>query len=102
MGQYGMANGGYPGYGAAGQTGMYPGMQPYGGGAAAAAVPPKPAVSSPWSEHKTDEGVAYWYNSATGVSQVFIYLYIYLFMAFGQLLSVSSPFSFFSFDHSLM
>mmetsp|Transcript_37332 Transcript_37332/g.74336 ORF Transcript_37332/g.74336 Transcript_37332/m.74336 type:complete len:518 (+) Transcript_37332:54-1607(+) len=69
MGQYGMANGGYPGYGAAGQTGMYPGMQPYGGGAAAAAVPPKPAVSSPWSEHKTDEGVAYWYNSATGVSQ---------------------------------
>jgi hypothetical protein len=34
---------------------------------AAPAAKPLPAN---WSEHKTDEGVNYWYNAVTGVSQV--------------------------------
>lgn len=41
--------------------------QQYGGAPAVAAAKPLPI---PWSEHKTDDGNTYWYNSATGVSQV--------------------------------
>lgn len=37
-----------------------------------AAAAPKPAVNSPWSEHKTEDGIPYWYNSTTGVSQVIV------------------------------
>ena len=83
MGNMGMSNpsaGGYQAYGAAaGAGGMYPGMQQqqhqgYGvqqgmGGMQAAPAVAKPAASA-WSEHKTDEGVTYWYNASTGVSQV--------------------------------
>jgi hypothetical protein len=36
--------------------------------AAPQAAAPKPV--SVWSEHKTDDGNVYWYNSSTGVSQV--------------------------------
>ena len=44
------------------RTPMLPGQVP--------AAVPKPAAANPWTEHKTDEGVTYWYNSTTGVSQV--------------------------------
>ena len=48
------------------------GQQPHAYGAAAGvaqamAVKPLPAN---WSEHKTDDGNTYWYNSSTGTSQV--------------------------------
>ena len=36
--------------------------------------------SSPWTEHKTDDGVSYWYNSATGVSQVHLKKIIFPFL----------------------
>ena len=51
----------------------------YGGAAGVAvahqamAVKPLPAN---WSEHKTDDGNTYWYNSSTGTSQVSIFLLI--------------------------
>lgn len=38
----------------------------------APAPAPKPAASSVWTEHKTDDGLTYWYNASTGVSQVLI------------------------------
>jgi far upstream element-binding protein len=90
----GMGAGGYQAYGAAAgvagqaQGGMYPGgMQGYGaqGGAmggmgagmGAGGMQAKPAAAaSQWSEHKTDEGVTYWYNSSTGVSQVHISCFV--------------------------
>eukprot|EP01038_Epipyxis_sp_PR26KG_P013145 gene13145-17613_t len=34
-----------------------------------AATPVKAPPASVWTEHKTDDGVPYWYNSSTGVSQ---------------------------------
>lgn len=30
----------------------------------------KPVAASVWSEHKTDDGNTYWYNTSTNVSQV--------------------------------
>lgn len=38
--------------------------------APAPAAKPAPAPSSVWTEHKTDDGLTYWYNASTGVSQV--------------------------------
>lgn len=75
--QYAMGAGGYQAYGAGaavGGMGAMGGMGGYGQqqgmpGQVPAAVP-KPAAANPWTEHKTDEGVTYWYNSTTGVSQV--------------------------------
>ena len=80
--QYGQ----YPqqGYGAAAAGGGYPqqhqqagvyGQQAAGayGQAAVAHAQPVAAVAaatSQWTEHKTDDGNTYWYNSVTGVSQV--------------------------------
>jgi len=70
------------GYGIPQQQQQQPGMGGYGapamGGYGAAPVQAAPAPShaaqkplpTPWSEHKTDDGNVYWYNSATGVSQV--------------------------------
>mmetsp|Transcript_107 Transcript_107/g.179 ORF Transcript_107/g.179 Transcript_107/m.179 type:complete len:540 (-) Transcript_107:569-2188(-) len=66
---------GYQSYGAAAAT---PAMGGAGGGGygaytapAAAAVAQKPitASASVWTEHKTDDGITYWYNCSTGVSQ---------------------------------
>ena len=54
------------------QAGYRPQAGAYGAPVAAgypAAAVQKP-VQSPWSEHKTDDGNTYWYNSTTGVSQV--------------------------------
>jgi len=80
--QYAMGAGGYQAYGqpgmygangaVAGAYGAQPGMAAMPGAAVAGAgaVGAKPAAASPWTEHKTDEGVTYWYNSTTGVSQV--------------------------------
>lgn len=69
-GGYSAAAGGYgpsSGYQQPSHTGYQQGA-PQGGYQQA---PPaaKPA-SSPWSEHKTDDGVSYWYNATTGLSQV--------------------------------
>lgn len=51
-----------------GQMGAYGAYNPAG------AAQARPAVVAPgaaqWSEHKTDEGVPYWHNPVTGVSQV--------------------------------
>lgn len=52
--------------------------------------PPKPATSE-WSEHKTENGVPYWYNSRTGESQVnylahFYYIFMVEFMLFLHIL----------------
>jgi far upstream element-binding protein len=41
--------------------------------AAASAPPNKYASSTVWTEHKTDDGIPYWYNASTGVSQVMRY-----------------------------
>lgn len=73
--QYAMG-GGYQAYGAAAGAGAAQGM--YGMPQQAYAQPgmvqqqaaAKPVAASPWTEHKTDDGVTYWYNSTTGVSQV--------------------------------
>lgn len=35
-----------------------------------AAPPPAPSLPAGWTEHKSDEGNTFWYNAATGVSQV--------------------------------
>ena len=32
---------------------------------------PPPSIPPGWAEHKTDDGTSYWYNSTTGISQVF-------------------------------
>ena len=62
--------------GAAGyQQQAQPQQQAYGAvatgyAAPAAAVAAGKPLPSQWTEHKTDEGNTYWYNSATGVSQV--------------------------------
>ena len=63
-----------------GGMGNMGGMQPMGGagpqmyGAPVAArsnVPPAaPKPASPWTEHRTDSGDVYYYNSVTKVSQV--------------------------------
>jgi far upstream element-binding protein len=85
-GYYGPAStGGYGGYGtnASGYAQPYSNQgnvgytQPTTAATAAAAgqgyqtqSTTKPTTSSnPWSEHKTDDGISYWYNSQTGVSQ---------------------------------
>lgn len=68
---------GYQSYGAAAATPAMGGTGAGGGGygayaaPAAAAVAQKPisASSSVWTEHKTDDGITYWYNCSTGVSQ---------------------------------
>jgi hypothetical protein len=84
-GQYGMAQpfayGQAPAGGAAG--GMMPGMMypqqqqqqhDMSGYAAKPIVSnPTPAAkpaANPWSEHRTDDGVPYWYNATTRTSQV--------------------------------
>lgn len=65
--------GGYPAYGAAPTYGGHPAAAP---AAAAGHYAPPPAAAAPkpaapvWTEHKTDEGITYYYNAATGVSQV--------------------------------
>lgn len=79
----GQQTGGYGGqqtggYGGGGAAGMYGGGGGYGGVAGAATSVPgygaapatvaAPVKSSPWTEHKTDEGHTYWYNATTGVS----------------------------------
>jgi far upstream element-binding protein len=63
------AVGGYP-YGAPTSV---PAYNSYGGNQITAVAPvQKPVVnSSVWTEHKTDDGITYWYNASTGVSQVF-------------------------------
>eukprot|EP01034_Spumella_vulgaris_P030353 gene30353-37555_t len=72
--QYGMpAGGGYQAYGAA-AAGVAPVAGAYGQPAAygAPAVVAAPKVATPavvWTEHKTDDGITYWYNASTGVSQ---------------------------------
>eukprot|EP01039_Chlorochromonas_danica_P005603 gene5603-6169_t len=47
--------------------------QAYAPAAAPAPAPgaarPAPTPSSVWTEHKTDDGLTYWYNASTGVSQ---------------------------------
>ena len=94
--QYGMTSGGagaggYPqqqAYGAGAGAGMYQQMQQHqqqmgmggmgmgmmggaaGGGVKPMGVPAAAPAASAWQEHKTDEGVSYWYNTTTGVSQV--------------------------------
>lgn len=47
------------------------GYQPQAGGYAAQAAPAQATAkaASVWTEHKTDDGVPYWYNASTGVSQ---------------------------------
>lgn len=74
--QHQQAYGGYPGYGAAAAV-----VNPYGAsalqqqqqqsayGQAPVAVV-KSALPSAWTEHKTDDGIPYWHNATTGVSQV--------------------------------
>ena len=64
MQQYAQSYPGVPQVGGYGQ----PGQQPGGYGAPIAAVA-KPLPAN-WSEHKTDDGNTYWYNSVTGTSQV--------------------------------
>lgn len=68
------AYGGYPGYAAAAAAVV----NPYGAsalqqqsayGQAPVAVV-KSALPSAWTEHKTDDGIPYWHNATTGVSQV--------------------------------
>jgi hypothetical protein len=63
--QYGQHyNAGPSGYGTA---------NPYGSAVPSSAPAPAPSpapAANPWSEHKTDDGNTYWYNSVTGVSQV--------------------------------
>lgn len=61
--------GGYPQqYGSGGGgAGGYPNAAPVAT-PAAAPVQQKPAASV-WTEHKTDDGIPYWYNASTGVSQ---------------------------------
>jgi hypothetical protein len=76
---YGM--GSYPQQGHAAGHGGYPqqhqaSANPYPVAAPVAAPAPAPATGV-WSEHKTDDGNTYWYNSATGVSQVRLSLIIY-------------------------
>jgi len=86
LGSYGLSGGGgfNPAvYGAAASLGLgqqfganpYQSQSLYGGGNPYASLlgklgpaPPKPANST-WSEHKTESGDTYWYNSATGTSQ---------------------------------
>jgi far upstream element-binding protein len=65
----GQAQYGQQSYGAPPAAGGYGGSaNPYGN---MSAPPPAPAPApSPWSEHKTDDGNTYWYNSVSGVSQV--------------------------------
>ncbi|KAJ1409148.1 hypothetical protein B484DRAFT_436107 [Ochromonadaceae sp. CCMP2298] len=70
--QGGMQGGGYgmqatPSYGG-GQAAGYGGAG--GGYGQPQSAPPPAALPGAWTEHKTDEGVSYWYNSASGVSQV--------------------------------
>lgn len=77
QGAYGGA-GGYYGGGAAGGPQVAVAASSAAGGwghqqggyhPAAAPHSKPPGGSSQWSEHKTDEGVSYWYNASTGVSQ---------------------------------
>lgn len=82
MGAYGMPAGASQ-YGAAAastpsaQYGMYAGaaaaqVQQQAAAVAGAGAVSKPvaaATSSVWTEHKTDDGITYWYNAQTGVSQ---------------------------------
>ncbi len=62
--------------GAAGAYNPYPHNIPASAPAAAtkttapAASNTKSSSSSVWTEHKTDDGIPYWYNASTGVSQV--------------------------------
>ena len=95
-GQAASQMGGYSagGYGAGQQGSYYGGAQQaqgsYGGGAYGGVAQGgyqqttgKAAGGSPWSEHKTDDGISYWYNASTGVSQVKFYLnfeYKYVFL----------------------
>jgi len=74
MQQQQQAYGGYPGYGAAAAA-----VNPYGAsalqqqqtayGQAPVAAVAKSALPSAWTEHKTDDGIPYWHNATTGVSQ---------------------------------
>ena len=62
----------YGGYHAAGGA---VGVNPAAVGAAAGQQgqgqkPQVVAAASVWTEHKTDDGITYWYNCSTGVSQV--------------------------------
>ena len=75
--------GGYGGYGGMqqggssyyqGQQGGGSGYYQQGGGYQQQGAPAPTGASSPWTEHKTDDGISYWYNSATGVSQVILYV----------------------------
>jgi far upstream element-binding protein len=98
MGGYPVVAGGpQAGYGVPQQAGVAMGMQQQRPGYAGAAVAqvnagPKPVVAaSPWTEHKTDEGVSYWYNSQTGTSQVCILVCSFLFI-FVNLFSFSTQF----------
>lgn len=67
------------GYGVSQSGGYY--QQPQGGAGGyyqqqggyqqpVATTTPAASGASPWTEHKTDDGVSYWYNATTGVSQV--------------------------------
>lgn len=85
--QMGGYNGGY-GAPAAGAGAYYQQQQQPQGGAAgyyqqqgayqqqqpAARAAPAATSASPWTEHKTDDGISYWYNASTGVSQVIFFI----------------------------
>lgn len=65
-----MAPGGYGAMPAAsGGYSAYPGAAPAVTAKAAAPASSTTKSSSVWTEHKTDDGIPYWYNASTGVSQ---------------------------------
>lgn len=60
--------GGGSGYYQQAQGGYY--QQAQGGYQQPAQAAAPVAAASAWTEHKTDDGIPYWYNASTGVSQV--------------------------------
>ena len=58
----------YNAYGAGAGSGVSAGTS---GASAASSQKPAASSASIWTEHKTDDGITYWYNCSTGVSQVY-------------------------------
>ena len=83
-GGYNMAAGAYGSYGpSAGSSSSNSGS--VGGYGQSSMVASSGTTQSVWTEHKTDDGIPYWFNSATGVSQVMqkivkIIIILYLFI----------------------
>ena len=76
-GQQQQGGGGYPamsgaGYGQqpAGAGTGYGQSAPWSGGHSSAQASAPPPLPAGWTEHKTEDGNTYWYNSATATSQV--------------------------------